>query len=241
MLSAEGHGALMVIERETGLEQIAETGVMIHGDLSADLLRTIFSPQVAAPRRRRDHPRLAGSSPPAPLLPLGETTIHSERFGTRHRAALGTTEQTDAIVVVVSEENGQVSLVQRARIVRNLNEAQLARALRSLLEPSPERAPAAAARPACPARGSPRLADLGRAVRPVAATAAPLEPLPPDEPLAAATPPTADGRDDADGAACTADRRRAAARRRSTERPTRRRRRRTASSASRPGPAARRA
>ena len=72
----------------------------------------------------------------AALLPLGETTVHSERFGTRHRAALGTTEQTDAVVVVVSEENSQVSLVQRARIVRNLNEAQLARTIRQLLDPT---------------------------------------------------------------------------------------------------------
>src|SRR5437762_4187793 len=106
VLSAEGHGALLVIERETGLEQIAETGVMIHGDLSADLLRTIFSPKSplhdGAVLIRGGKVLAAGA-----LLPLGETTIHSERFGTRHRAALGTTEQTDAIVVVVSEENGQ--------------------------------------------------------------------------------------------------------------------------------------
>ena len=60
------------------------------------------------------------------LLPLAETSIHTERFGTRHRAALGITEQTDAVVVVVSEENGQISLVERARIVRNLTEAGLA-------------------------------------------------------------------------------------------------------------------
>ena len=59
------------------------------------------------------------------LLPLAETSLQSERFGTRHRAALGITEQTDAVVVVVSEENAQVSLVERARIVRNLDEAQL--------------------------------------------------------------------------------------------------------------------
>src|SRR5438477_1172239 len=128
-LSSEHHGALIVIERETGLEQIAETGVMIHGDLSADLLRTIFSPRSplhdGAVVVRGSRVLAAGA-----LLPLGETTIHSERFGTRHRAALGTTEQTDAIVVVVSEENGQISLVQRARIVRNLNEAQLVRDLR---------------------------------------------------------------------------------------------------------------
>src|SRR6185369_10956281 len=134
-LSAEGHGALIVIERETGLEQIAESGVMIHGDLTADLLRTIFSPKSplhdGAVIVRGSRIVAAGA-----VLPLGETTIHAERFGTRHRAALGTTEQTDAIVVVVSEENGHVSLVQRARIVRNLNEGQLARALRGLLEPN---------------------------------------------------------------------------------------------------------
>ena len=93
------------------------------------------------------------------LLPLGETTIHSERFGTRHRAALGTTEQSDAIVVVVSEENGQISLVERSRIVRNLNEGQLARSIRTLMNPNrgrgrglfglgstPEKAPQSAAR-----------------------------------------------------------------------------------------------
>src|SRR5512132_2244993 len=138
VLSAEGHGALIVIERETGLEQIAETGVMIHGDLSADLLRTIFSPRSplhdGAVIVRGTRILAAGT-----VLPLGETTMQSERFGTRHRAALGTTEQTDAIVVVVSEENGQISLVERARIRRNLNEGQLARALRGLLEPNTER------------------------------------------------------------------------------------------------------
>ena len=68
-------------------------------------------------------------------------TIHTERFGTRHRAALGITEQTDAVVIVVSEENGQISLVERARIVRNLNEPQLARAVKSLLAPTDGRGP----------------------------------------------------------------------------------------------------
>jgi diadenylate cyclase len=134
-MSAQGHGALMVLERETGLEEIAESGVMIHGDLSADLLETIFMPRTAlhdgAVIIRGDRIIAAGA-----LLPLAELTVQSQRFGTRHRAALGITEQTDAVVVVVSEENGQVSLVERARIVRNLNEAQLARALASLLSPA---------------------------------------------------------------------------------------------------------
>jgi diadenylate cyclase len=134
-MSGQGHGALIVLERETGLEEIAESGVMIHGDLSADLLETIFMPRTAlhdgAVIIRGDRILAAGA-----LLPLAEITVQSQRFGTRHRAALGITEQTDAVVVVVSEENGQVSLVERARIVRNLNEAQLARALASLLSPA---------------------------------------------------------------------------------------------------------
>jgi len=180
-LSAEGHGALIVIERETGLEQIAETGVMIHGDLSADLLRTIFSPKSPL----HDGAVIVRGSKilaAAALLPLGETTIHSERFGTRHRAALGTTEQSDAVVVVVSEENGQVSLVQRARIVRNLNEAQMTRALRQVLEPAPERARLRISAPV-PGGRAPRLADIGRAVRAGRRDRGPAEPIPPDEPL----------------------------------------------------------
>ena len=100
------------------------------------------------------------------LLPLAETTIHTERFGTRHRAALGITEQTDAVVVVVSEENGQISLVERARIVRNLNEAQLARAIQGLLDPAGGRRTAWTWRDRESGMGgrSPRIRELGRFV-----------------------------------------------------------------------------
>jgi diadenylate cyclase len=138
ILSREGHGALIVLERETGLEEIAETGVMIHGDLSVDLLRTIFMPRTAlhdgAVIIRGGSILAAGA-----LLPLAETTIQDERFGTRHRAALGIAEQTDAVVVVISEENGQVSLVERSRIIRNLSESALTRALHLLLHPEESR------------------------------------------------------------------------------------------------------
>jgi diadenylate cyclase len=138
LLSGDGHGGLIVLERDTGLEEIAESGVMIHGDLSVDLLRTIFMPRTAlhdgAVIVRGSTVIAAGA-----LLPLAETTVHTERLGTRHRAALGITEQTDAVVVVISEENGQVSLVERARIVRNLGEPQLARQLRALLDPQADR------------------------------------------------------------------------------------------------------
>jgi diadenylate cyclase len=194
-LSAEGHGALIVIERETGLEQIAESGVMIHGDLTADLLRTIFSPKSplhdGAVIVRGSRIVAAGA-----VLPLGETTIHAERFGTRHRAALGTTEQTDAVVVVVSEENGHVSLVQRARIVRNLNESQLARALRGLLEPNADRGRIRI--PTGPGGRSARLPDLGRAMRNGRLAGARAgEPVPPSEPM---VPDPASPTSDAPGA-----------------------------------------
>jgi diadenylate cyclase len=168
LLSREGHGALIVLERETGLEEIAETGVMIHGDLSVDLLLTIFTPRSAlhdgAVIVRNETVVAAGA-----LLPLAETTVHTERFGTRHRAALGITEQTDAVVVVVSEENHQISIVERARIVRNLSEAQLARALQALLDPAAGRRSFLGWRTGQPGGSgtggrAPRLADLGRMV-----------------------------------------------------------------------------
>jgi diadenylate cyclase len=164
LLSADGHGALIVLERDTGLEEIAETGVMLHADLSADLLRTIFMPRAAlhdgAVIVRGETIVAAGA-----LLPLAETTIHTERFGTRHRAALGITEQTDAVVVVVSEENAQISLVERARIVRNLNEAQLARAIRTLLSTQSGRSMLARRADELRTGGrAPSLADLARLV-----------------------------------------------------------------------------
>jgi diadenylate cyclase len=136
LLAADHFGALIVIERETALGEIAETGVMLHADLTADLLRTIFMPRSplhdGAVIVRGDTVVAAGA-----VLPLAETTIlPAERFGTRHRAAVGIAEQTDAVVVVVSEETGQTSLVERARIVRNLNPVQLERALIGLLDSS---------------------------------------------------------------------------------------------------------
>ena len=105
---------------------------MLHANLSHELLCTIFMPRTelhdGAVIIRGD-----GILAAAALLPLTEMQL-SERFGTRHRAALGITEQTDAVAVVVSEESGQMSVVERARIVRVPGEQQLERALTALLE-----------------------------------------------------------------------------------------------------------
>ena len=134
---------------------------MLHADIGADLLRTIFAPRTplhdGAVIIREETILAAGA-----LLPLAEMTVHTERFGTRHRAALGITEQTDCVVIVVSEENSQVSLVERARIVRNLSELQLARAIRTLLAPDRGRNRIGRRLAAERAGRSPRLADLSR-------------------------------------------------------------------------------
>jgi diadenylate cyclase len=137
-LSRESYGALIVIERETGLQEIAETGVMLDADLTADLITTIFWPKTplhdGAVVIRRGRILAAGA-----ILPSAETTIPLERFGTRHKAALGITEQTDAVVVVVSEETGRISLVERARIIRNIDERRLVASLTELLRPKAPR------------------------------------------------------------------------------------------------------
>ncbi len=201
-MSADGHGALIVLQRETGLEEVAETGVMIHGDVSADLLRTIFMPKSALHDGAviiNDERVVAAGA----LLPLAEMSIHTERFGTRHRAALGITEQTDAVVVVVSEENGQISLVERARIVRNLTEVGLARAIRLLLDPGGgRRTPFAwwsTGGRSGDAGRAPRLRDLGRLVgrpptvipKPAPPSAAPAPPGPPPAGSSAPAPSVA--------------------------------------------------
>ncbi len=161
---------------------------MLHADISVDLLRTIFAPRTPLHDGAviiRDEQVLAAGA----LLPLAEMTVHTERFGTRHRAALGITEQTDAVVIVVSEENHQISLVERARIVRNLSEPQLAKAITALLAPTDARGPFGRSLPGVSTGGrAPRISDLSRLVR---GRPGRPRPAPPPAPPPA-TPPAAD-------------------------------------------------
>ena len=141
LLAGSRHGALIVLERETGLQDLAtESGVPLHADLRAELLVTIFYRGTAlhdgAVLISGDRIIAAGV-----LLPLSQNVLDSERYGTRHRAAIGISEQTDALVIVVSEETGSISLVMRGRIERNLNEDKLRRRIFNLIRPqAPRRA-----------------------------------------------------------------------------------------------------
>ncbi len=139
ILAGSRHGALIALERETGLQDLAtESGVPVHADLRAELLVTIFYRGTAlhdgAVIISGDKITAAGV-----LLPMSQTVMDSERYGTRHRAAIGISEQTDAVVVVVSEETGSISLVVRGRIERNLTEDQLRRRIFNLIRPQQPR------------------------------------------------------------------------------------------------------
>jgi diadenylate cyclase len=141
LLAGSRHGALIALERQTGLQDLAaESGVPIHADLRAELLVTIFYRGTAL---HDGAVVISGEQIAAAgvLLPLSQNVLDSERYGTRHRAAIGISEQTDAIVVVVSEETGSISLVVRGRIERNLTEEQLRRRIFNLIRPqAPRRA-----------------------------------------------------------------------------------------------------
>jgi diadenylate cyclase len=133
-LSERRWGALIVLERETGLGEFADTGVEINGTLSVELLLNIFYPNSplhdGAVIVRGDRLVAAGC-----VLPLAEIHASPQHYGTRHRAALGITEQTDAVTVVVSEETGRISLANNGRLVPNLDEGKLRKVLGILYRP----------------------------------------------------------------------------------------------------------
>jgi len=128
-------GALMVIEREVGLNDVIQTGRRLDAAASADLLRTIFYPGTPlhdlAAVIRGDRLVAAGC-----LLPLTERREVRGLLGTRHRAALGLSETTDAVIVVVSEETGAVSLAVDGKLYSNLTPDILKQRLLGILVPA---------------------------------------------------------------------------------------------------------
>ena len=124
LFSQHQTGALIVIEREIGLRTYVESGVAMDAKLSYDLLATIFRPSAplhdGAVIIQKD--RLAAA---ACFLPLSMNPVLSTQMGTRHRAGIGITEETDAIAVIVSEESGAISIAVGGKIDRDLTVEQL--------------------------------------------------------------------------------------------------------------------
>jgi diadenylate cyclase len=130
LLAQRKHGALIVLERETGLQEYVDTGVPIDGEVSTELLLTIFQPNTVlhdgAAIIRGDRVVAA-----ACILPLAEISRVSRGLGLRHRAAVGITEQSDAVAAVVSEETGIISVARYGRLVRQPDEPRLRETLLS--------------------------------------------------------------------------------------------------------------
>ncbi len=131
-LSRLQFGALIVVERETGLQDYVSRGVEVDANLTRQLLINIFfpnSPLHDAAVIIRNKRILAASV----VLPLTDNISATSNLGTRHRAAIGVTEESDAIAVVVSEETGQMSVAHSGRLIRHLDQDRLRRVLRTLL------------------------------------------------------------------------------------------------------------
>jgi len=134
MLSAKHKGALVVLEREVGLKDILETGIVLNSEFSPELLYSIFMPDSPLHDGAviiRGNKIIAANC----ILPLSERKDIDKSFGTRHRAALGLSEQTDALVIIVSEETGNISVALDAKITRPLEPQGLKKLLIHLYKP----------------------------------------------------------------------------------------------------------
>jgi len=133
ILADKRWGSLIVLTRKVGLKNIVETGTRIDAELSSSLILTIFCEETplhdGAIVIREGRIVAAGC-----FLPLSEQTDIRKSFGTRHRAALGLVEETDAVVLVVSEETGALSLAYDANLLYDLSPSEVARRLKLLFE-----------------------------------------------------------------------------------------------------------
>lgn len=133
-MSSTKTGALIVLERNMGLNDICASGINIDGVVSAELLINVFVPNTplhdGAVIIRGNRLVAAGC-----LLPLTDDRTLSTELGTRHRAAIGLSEQCDAVVVVVSEETGTISVAESGRIYRHLDSDQLRQYLMPIFSP----------------------------------------------------------------------------------------------------------
>jgi diadenylate cyclase len=136
-LAARRHGALIVLERNVGLRNFVETGTRIDARISAELLVTLFSPgsplHDGAAILREDTVLAAGC-----ILPLSPDPRVAATLGTRHRAALGLSEECDAAVIVISEQTGAISVAYRGTMRQRLDEGELRSELSRIFRIRPE-------------------------------------------------------------------------------------------------------
>lgn len=165
MLVDRGFGALVVIERVTGLEEIAQSGARVDAVVSAELLTQLFyrgAPLHDGAAIIRGDRIVAARC----LLPLSDNHDLDVDMGTRHRAAVGITEATDAVCVVVSEETGAVSVCEHGRILRVPDAGHLASALLDLIgAPRPTGGSGAGGNPRAPGGMAARMAVISRLAR----------------------------------------------------------------------------
>ena len=135
LLSKRKIGAIIAIERSSSLKTYTETGITLDSRITQEILATIFMPNTplhdGGVILRGERIVSAGC-----LFPLSDNPRISRSLGTRHRAAIGLTEQTDAIVVVISEETGSVSIAINGRLTRDLDKEGLERVLNNLCRPT---------------------------------------------------------------------------------------------------------
>ncbi len=127
-------GALIVLERETGLQEYVETGVPLDAVVTPELLTSIFDTHISLHDGAviLHNGRMLAA---ACVLPLSTAFLDDRRLGLRHRAALGITEETDCIAVVISEERGTISVAHNGRIIRDLDPERLGRVLQAFHQP----------------------------------------------------------------------------------------------------------
>ena len=132
-VAEQGYGALIVLGRQSPLGSVVETGVAIDSEVSDDLLTTIFNPRTPLHDQAVviQGERLIAARC---TLPLAEE-VEDQRLGTRHRAALGLAQESDAVTIVVSEETRTISLAIGGVLLRGLNRAELKQRLAELLAP----------------------------------------------------------------------------------------------------------
>ncbi|WEV37591.1 diadenylate cyclase CdaA [Lactobacillus sp. ESL0677] len=132
-------GALITIQQETGLEDYIETGIKLNADVTGELLINIFIPNTplhdGAVIINQDHQIAVAAA----YLPLSDSTMIPKRLGTRHRAAVGISEVTDAITIVVSEETGGVTITRNGRFLLDMSRDEYLKYLKAELVPKKEK------------------------------------------------------------------------------------------------------